>query len=416
MEEHVAAVMSYLDENRDELLDYACELIAAPSMNPPGDERAMAEAVAHRLDALGIVGAEIKAKAPTRPNVLCQLDGDSAGPTLLYNGHIDTKPIGERSQWRTDPLRGEVVDGQLYGLGIGDMKGAVAALVYAAAALRFAGVSLGGNLVLAFTADEEAGSVYGADYLVEKKLVMADAAIFGEPAGVQEEWQGIYLISRGISCFRIRVWGTQMHSSVAGLLPAVNASAKMAYVLWRMDRDLQARIQCPPHPWSSQGAKANVGVIVKGGVFWGVYPGYAEFGVDVRTMPGMTREGVRRDVEAFLDELRREDPELKVQLEFEPEPLGWIRPSEIAASHPIVGALQKASEVVFGTAPPLSAYPATTDAPKIQYGLGIPSVAAFGPGRLPLAHSPNEHIAVESLRQAAQVYALCALNYLGAKP
>lgn len=416
LDEHVTTVLSYLDEHRDELLDYACDLIAAPSMNPPGDERAMAEAVVGRLDALGIAGVEIRAKAPTRPNVLCRLGGDPDGPTLLYNGHLDTKPIGDRSQWRTNPLCGAVIDDRLYGLGIGDMKGGVAAMVYAAAALHTAGLQLGGSLVLAFTADEEAGSVYGVDYLVEEKLVAADAAIFGEPAGVQEEWQGIYLISRGISCLRIKARGTQMHSSVAGLLPAVNASAKMAYVLWRMHRDFQPRIHCPPHPWSSQGPKANVGVLVKGGVFWGVYPGNAEFGVDVRTMPGMTREGLQRDVEAFLDELRREDPEMEVEVEFEPPPLGWIAPSEIAPSHPVVGALQKAAEAVLGAAPPLSAYPATTDAPKLQHGLGIPSVAAFGPGRLPLAHGPNEHIAVESLAQAAKIYTLCALNYLGINP
>jgi acetylornithine deacetylase/succinyl-diaminopimelate desuccinylase-like protein len=415
VDEYVPTLVQFLDDRQGELLDFACELIASPSMNPPGDERAMANAVIRRLEALGLFGAEIKARTPERPNVLFRLSGDPKGPTLMYNGHLDTKPIGDRSQWRTDPLRGEVINGQLYGLGIGDMKGGVAAMVYAAAALRAAGVPLGGSLLLAFTADEEAGSAYGADYLVQERLVRADAALLGEPAGVHKEWEGIYLISRGVTCFRIKVRGTQMHSSVAGLLPAVNASAKMAHVLWRMERELQPRIQCPRHAWSTQGAKVNVGVMVQGGVFWGVYPGYAEFSTDLRTMPGMTQAGVRRDVEAFLDELRSEDPALQVELEFEPPPLGWIEPSEIAADHLVVRALQQATARVFGTSPPLSAYPATTDAPKFQIGLGIPTVAAFGPGRLPLAHSPHEHIAVESLVQAAQVYALCALHFLGVR-
>ena len=416
MDEHVSTLLRYLDDRESELLDFARELIACPSMNPPGDERAMAEAVLHRLDSLGLSGAEIKAKTPERPNVIFRFSGDPDGPTLMYSGHLDTKPIGDRSQWKTDPLQGEVINDQLYGLGIGDMKGGVAAMVYAAAALRAADVSLGGTLLLVFTADEEAGSAYGADYLVKERLVGADAAILGEPAGVHAEWEGIHLISRGITCFRTKVWGTQMHSSVAGLLPAVNASAKMAYVLWRMERELQPRIHCPRHPWSTQGPKVNVGVMVTGGLFWGVYPGYAEFSTDLRTMPGMTQEGVRRDVEAFLDELRLEDPELRVEMEFEPLPLGWIEASEIAADHPVVHALQQAAASVFGaSASPLSAYPATTDASKFQFGLGIPTVAAFGPGRLPLAHSPNEHVAVGSLAQAARVYALCALNYLGAK-
>jgi acetylornithine deacetylase/succinyl-diaminopimelate desuccinylase-like protein len=415
VDEYLPVVLQYLDDRQGDLLDFACELIASPSINPPGDERAMADAVVRRLDALGLIGAEIKLKRPERPNVLFRLSGNPDGPTLMINGHLDTKPVGDRSQWRTDPLRGEVVDGQLYGLGIGDMKGAVAAMVYAAAALRAANVPLAGSLLLAFSADEEAGSTYGADYLVQEKLVRADAALLGEPAGVHKEWEGIHLISRGVTCFRIKVHGTQMHSSVAGLLPAVNASAKMAYVLWRMERELPSRIQCPRHAWSTQGAKVNVGVMVQGGVFWGVYPGYAEFSTDLRTMPGMTQNEVRRDVEAFLDELRAEDSDLQVEFEFEPLPLGWIEPSEITAEHPLVRALQGAAARVFGASPPLSAYPATTDAPKFQFGLGIPTIAAFGPGRLPLAHSPNEHIAVGSLVQAAQVYALCALNFLGVK-
>jgi acetylornithine deacetylase/succinyl-diaminopimelate desuccinylase-like protein len=373
----------------------------------------MAEAVVRRLVDLGLGGAEIKAKSPERPNVLCRLAGAARGRTLMYNGHLDTKPIGNRAQWNTDPLRGETVNGRLYGLGIGDMKAAVAGMVYAADALRAAGVPLGGDLLLVFSADEEAGSAYGADYLVEEKLVHADAALLGEPCGVHREWEYICLLSRGNTCFRTRVWGTQMHSSISDILPSVNASAKMAYVLWRMHRDLRSHIHFSPHPLCPQGPTINVGVMVNGGVFFGVYPGYAEFATDFRTLPGMTRESVRQDLEAFLDELRREDPDLQVEIEPEPLPLGWIEPSEIPADHPLVKALQSATERVLGAIPPLGAIPGTTDAPKFQFGLGIPTVPAFGPGLLPLAHGPNECIAVDSVLQAAQIYALCALNYLG---
>jgi acetylornithine deacetylase len=206
-----------------------------------------------------------------------------------------------------------------------------------------------------------------------------------------------------------------MHSSISDLLPSVNASSKMAFVLGRMQQELPPRIQYTPHPLCPQGPTLNVGVMVKGGVFYGVYPGYAEFACDLRTLPGMSQEGVCRDIEAFLDELRQQDPQLKVELEFEPLPLGWIEPSEIPADHPLVAAIQKAAEQVLGVSPPLGSLPGTTDAPKLQFGLGIPTIPAFGPGRLPLAHSPNESISVRSPLQAAQIYALCAINYLGVK-
>ncbi len=415
MADHEVAVLKYLDDHRNELLEFTRELVAVPSMNPPGGEQAMADAVLARLSELGLDQTEIRAKAPGRPNIFCRLGNSPSSLTLLLTGHLDTKPVGDRTRWRVDPFGADIVDGQLYGLGSGDMKAAIAAMVYAASALRSTQVPLGGNLLLLFTADEEAGSAYGADYLVEEKLVQADAALLGEPCGIRDEWEYICLLSRGNCCFRVKVWGTQLHSSISDILPSVNASSKMAYVLWRMQRDLLPRIRYEPHPLCPQGPTLNVGVMVSGGVFFGVYPGYAEFACDLRTLPGMTREGVAQDIEAFLDELRSEDPSLEVKLEFEPLPLGWIEPCEIPPDHPLVVATQAAAERVFGTCPPLGCIPGTTDSPKLQFGLGIPTIPAFGPGRLPLAHSPNEHISVESPLQAAKVYALCALNYLGVR-
>ena len=279
-------------------------------------------------------------------------------------------------------MQGEIIDGQLYGLGCGDMKAAVAGMVYAAAAIRAAHVPFAGNLLLAFTADEEAGSTFGADYLVENQLLQADAALLGEPSGVLKEWEYLCLISRGNCCFRIKVWGTQMHSSISDILPSVNASAKMAYVLWRMQKDLPSRIHYQPHPLCPQGITLNVGVMVEGGVFFGVYPGYAEFACDLRTLPGMTQEGVRRDIQAFLDELCEEDPELQVELAFEPLPLGWIESSEIPADHPLVVAMRAAAERVFGESPPLGAIAGTTDAPKFQFRTGHPHNTGFWPGAI----------------------------------
>jgi acetylornithine deacetylase len=155
--------------------------------------------------------------------------------------------------------------------------------------------------------------------------------------------------------------------------------------------------------------------MLKGGVFFGVYPGYAEFACDLRTLPGMSQGGVRHDIETYLDELRKKDPELEVTLEFEPLPLGWVGSSEIPSDHRLVAAMQTAAEQVLGASPPLGAFPGTTDASKLSSGLGIPTIPAFGPGRLPLAHSPNECVSVESPLKAAQMYALGALNYLGVK-
>ena len=109
MEPHKFNIIHYLIDRQEELFEFTRLLIATPSVNPPGDERAMAETVIRRLNALGLDGAVIKAKTPERPNVLCRLNPDSGEPTLLLSGHLDTKPIGDRAQWQTDPLVGNGV-------------------------------------------------------------------------------------------------------------------------------------------------------------------------------------------------------------------------------------------------------------------------------------------------------------------
>ena len=203
-------VRSYLDARDGEVLELTRDLIRTPSPNPPGDERAVADLVTERLRALGIdeitrVGAE-----ETRPNLLARVRGAAPGPTLVLSGHLDTKPAGDMDAWETDPWDPVLRDGDLVGLGSGDMKAAIAGMVYAAAALKHAqeadaaGGGFAGELVLVFTADEEAGAQLGSKWLADNGHLQADAAVIGEPSGITSEWQSVHLVSRARPCSRSR--------------------------------------------------------------------------------------------------------------------------------------------------------------------------------------------------------------------
>ena len=218
---------------------------------------------------------------PERPNLITRVKGGGGGPTLMLNGHLDTKPVGDSAAlWRSDPLVPELSNGRIYGLGTSDMKGAVAAMVFAAAALRSTGTPLGGDVLLVFTADEEAGSSLGAQFLAPR-LTGVDACLIGEPSGVDDDWQGVCLVSRGVCGFRIRVRGTQTHSSLSDRMPSVNASLVMAQLLLGIKAELE--LDFTPHPYGAVKPTLNPGVLVNGGVYFGVVPGMAEFACDLRT-------------------------------------------------------------------------------------------------------------------------------------
>ena len=406
-------ICDWLDRHRDQLLGFAAKLVATPSPNLPGDERAVVEVILAEMERLGLKGAEIVAKEEHRPNVIFRLPGRRDGPTLMLAGHTDTKPVGEPGEWKTDPYEPVVSDGKLYGLGSTDMKGAVAAMVYAAAALDSGQADLAGDLLLVLVADEEYDMKCGSYYLATECELRADVALIGEPSGIDgEEFEYLPILSRGISCFKVRVRGTQMHSSLSDRLPSVNASVKLAQVLTRMDRELE--LTFPTHPLCDR-PTVNLGVALAGGVNYGVFPGLAEFKVDIRTLPGMSRDQLERDVQAFLDGLRREDPSLDVEMEFEHSPMDWMGPTEVPQDHPLVGVLLDTSQKVLGRRPKLSAFPGGTDAINFHGIAGIPTIPSLGPGWLPLAHGPNECVGVEGIVQAAKIYALSTEVYLSAQ-
>ena len=264
--------------------------------------------------------------------------------------------------------------------------------------------------MLVLTADEEAGSAQGSKWLAESGKLRAEAAIIGEPCGIAREWEAIDVLSRGIAMFRVVVHGTQAHSSLSDRLPMVNATVTMAHLIDRMDRELKQHLSYVPHRLVPGGPTVNVGVMAQAGTFYGINPGLAEFACDLRTLPGMSRESVERDLQGFLSMAMKDDPVLDAELIFEK----WLPATEIAADDAAVTVLRDAASTILGAALPIGAFPGATDATYFQLSSGIPTVAAFGPGYLSRAHQPNESVPVGSLLQAAEIYALTAMRYLGA--
>jgi acetylornithine deacetylase/succinyl-diaminopimelate desuccinylase-like protein len=397
-------LLADIESQREAILGFTTQLIATPSPTPPGDETAVAALVSAHMAQLGLRDSRTVGPSATRSSVLWRSAGGRPGPRIALNGHIDTKPIGDPTHWRTDPLAATIVDGEMYGLGSSDMKAAVAAMVYAAAAFERLHPDHGGTLGLVLTADEEGGMGQGAHWLLDNGFIDYDAVIIGEPAGIRTSWEQLDVVSRGFTALKVTVGGTQMHSSLTDVMPNRNASVLLAGVLTRFKSELKLRYE--PHPYCPQGVTVNPGVMLKGGVFYGVNPGRAEFGVDIRIPPGLTKAAVQAAMDEFVESERATDPDLEITWAFENAPLDWIAPTEISTDHALVKAARSATRAVLGHEPPLGAFPGGTEAAVYHGRGGIPVLAALGPGYLPVCHGPNEHVEVESIIEAAKIYAL----------
>jgi acetylornithine deacetylase/succinyl-diaminopimelate desuccinylase-like protein len=405
-------IISYIDEIKDEIISFVCEMIKTPSINPPGDEREMVKLIQEKSNKLGLGAGHIIARVPARPNIIFSIKSGEAGNKIFYNGHLDTKPAGNREEWRTDPLSPKIIDGKLYGLGASDMKGALGALIYSLAAIKKFGLIENGEINLILTADEEGGSKFGAHYLCKEYPLKADIGLVAEPAGVNSSWENIYLAAKRCFGFKTKIYGTQLHSSLTSIIPCVNANEKMAYVILKMAKEMNFKV--PAHNFYPQGITKNIAVQLTGGIHYGVNPGYAEFKSELRLPPGIYFKDIFKQVRDFIKKLREEDPDLKIEvyqeipvLNSEDVPIG-----EVSEEESFIRGLKEASKEILGFTPPAGGFPGGTDAVIFQIETGIPTIPAFGPGLLSACHQPNEFIFVEDIIRAAKIYALSALKYL----
>lgn len=381
----------------DDVLALTRHFVEVPSPNLPGDERAMASAVCDFARSSGLTDIRVVGMHDERPNVLIDVDFGPGGRHLALSGHLDTKPVGD-AKWSTDPFVGEVIDGNLHGLGTCDMKGAIAAMLIAASKVTSDSPKRG-RLTLAFTADEEYGSRFGSRFLAEEKLIDADAIVIGEPGGIVTDWDSLNVISRGIANVFVDVQGRQGHSSLSKVKGYQFATVAMAKVLQAFSERFAPSF--PTHALDVA-PTVNAGVMVEGGVGFGVVPGLATFASDIRLVPGMDRSVFERELDAFLEGFAGQG--IQASARFEQAPRDWLPPTEVAVDDPVVISCQRAVVGVLGHELPLGAFPGTTDACWLQGILGIPTLPAFGPGLLEYAHAADERISIEALEQSVPMY------------
>jgi len=348
----------------DELTELTAQLVEIDSVNPalvPGanGERDIALFVADWCDRRGL---EVELVGDERPSVIATRPGAGGGRSLLLNAHLDTVGVAGM----TAPHAPHVEKGRLYGRGAYDMKGALAAILHAAAGLR----GLGGDVIVTAVADEELASI-GTEAVLER--VHADAAIVPEPTELQ-----LAVAHRGFVGFELETHGVAAHGSRPDL--GVDAIAKMGHVLVALEQ-LDERLQLGPrHPLAGTGSVHAS--LIEGGQELSSFPARCLLTAERRTIPGETAADVER-------ELRELAGEATVRL------IASRDPYEAPVEHPFVELVVRVTG-----AHALVGAPFWTDAALIA-GAGIPTVL-YGPAGEG-AHAEVEWVDLASLERVREV-------------
>ncbi len=383
------------------VLATAERLASIPSVS--GDEDAIGRATAAIVRELGLAVVEQEVQ-PGRRNVIATLEGGRPGPTLLFNGHLDTLPV--KPGWRRDPYRPWRDGDRLHGAELNNMKAAVAGMLGACKALAGQRSEVRGRVVLSAVIGECDALGLGTSHMLEQGLT-ADLAINGEPTDLQ-----VMTAHAGVTQLRLTVKGRAAH--VCQRADGVHAIAGLVRLLDGLD---ERRLTYTPHPAFPGLPTLNVGV-VSGGSLPSMLAEAAEALIDVRTVPGMTPDSVRDDIARHVAAIRAGDATLDATVTLLAKPrFVQQRPFLMAADHRIVAAVAGAHRRITGRDAKVG-----TLYPQIFFGTdsshlltaGIPT-AIYGPGKVSDINAVDEGIAIDDVLTAARVY-LAAAQDLTALP
>ena len=397
--------------DRDALVADAVAAVSIPSFT--GSEEAMAAWYAERCEELGL-SVQWQQVEEGRANVLATRAGTGGGPTLMFNGHVDTSYSGREPWSRGVPgfqPEGRVEDGRIWGLGISNMKGALACYLAALRALQDA--DLRGDVLVAAVCGEiektQHGDAQGAEYrgyaAGTRYLVthggVADMCLLGEPT------EGKVVLGHfGSLWARIGIGGDFVHTAFSE--GRANSVLRAGEVLPEIAAWCERWAADEANAWGGVPAIASVGAI-SGGFEWRLSrtPQRTSVFLDVRVPPAKPMAAARRDVLELARSLREAHPDWDVDAEIYVTAPG----ASVVEEHPLVGAIDAAHEQVFGERPGRDVPRWFSDAsaltaygvPTVNYGT---STGLMEPGR-------GESLEVEGLVRTAEVYARVAQEVCG---
>lgn len=401
-------VINLIDSSRKDIINFTKDLIKIPTVNPPGvNYELIVKILEAKLKKIGLRTRVIE--TPKRlvknfskngsPKLNLIADWDlGREKTLHFNGHYDVVPASPK---RPDAFNPTIIGNKLCGRGAEDMKGTIAAEIFAVEAVKRSGIKPNCNIQLSFTPDEETGGFDGFGYLVKNGLIKADFAI-GE--GHRDEFVSIG--NKGFIWANVTIHGKSTHGSTP--YKGINAFEKLLKVAGNFD-DLRKKIEkrkthLPVKDPRDRFATMTLGGILKGGEKTNIVPDKIVFSIDRRILPEENFNMVKRELEGALALAKKADKSLRAEIEI----TSSDRPLLIDSKSPICQSIAKSIKKVLKKDAKFAITSVTTDM-RFLLEKGIPAVgySASGGGSW---HSDDEFVFVKSVVDTAKVYALTIAN------
>jgi len=400
------------------MLAYLRRLIAIPSLS--GQETAAQESVAAQMERCGLEidvweldferlrqhpAFSTEVEREHGMGVVGLMGEEAGGRSLILNGHTDVVPVGDESKWHYPPWQGTIADERIYGRGAVDMKGGLCCALFAAKALRDAGVCLKGKLMIESVIGEEDGGV--GTLAAVLRGYHADGAVVVEPTELI-----VAPAHAGALNFRVTVPGRSAHGALREEgVSAIEKFIPVYQALMALERERNQQVQDPLFARYKLPYALCVGTMQAGDWASTVAESLTfegRYGVAV----GEDIEATRRLLEETVAQAAQSDPWLR-----EHPPLvewwgGQFEPASIPPDHPIVGAVCGAYDAVTGTAARVEGVPYGADM-RLLVNEGRTPTVLFGPGDVRNAHRPDEYAPVAELVTAVRTLALTALRFCG---
>lgn len=361
-----------------------------PGLAPDGvGEGEVANWLVRTCEGLGLE-TRLQETAPGRPNVIARWPGNASGKSLLLTGHTDVVSV---QNMVGNPFDARIEDGKLYGRGSYDMKGGLASILGAVAALKVGGFQPAGDIWLGFVTDEEYLSI-GTDALVQE--IRPDAAILTEPTETQ-----LCIAHKGFAWFTITTHGLAAHGSRYDT--GIDAIVHMGRILGELERLEREMFPADHHPLL--GRPSVHASLINGGLGISTYPDACRLQVEHRLLPDETPQEMMDLWQSAIDNLAASDPTFNATIQLDFERPGY----EIERDAPIVQTLANAYIAIIGQHPVFMGQYAWLDS-AILGRANIPTVI-LGPGGAG-AHASVEYVYLEDVFRCAAVIAEATANWV----